>query len=75
MLARLVTAAGGPAVNPELHSLWSLLTAEVRALSTVTYRTLPETGLLLDSTPWQGLPFVEGETLHYKPAKAEALKS
>ncbi|MBL9194687.1 MAG: (2Fe-2S)-binding protein [Opitutaceae bacterium] len=75
VLARLVTAAGGPAVNPELHSLWSLLTAEVRALSTVTYRTLPETGLLLDSTPWQGLPFVEGETLHYKPAKAEALKS
>jgi len=24
--------------------------------------------LLLDGTPWAGLPFIEGETLHYKPA-------
>ncbi|MBL9203666.1 MAG: (2Fe-2S)-binding protein [Opitutaceae bacterium] len=75
VLSRLISAVGGTAVNPELNGLWTLLTAEVPALSTVTYRTLPETGLLLDATPWQALPFVEGETLHYKPAKAEALKS
>jgi NADH-quinone oxidoreductase subunit G len=42
----------------------------VPALGTVTYANLPETGLLLDATPWAGLPFVEGEGLHYKPAAA-----
>jgi NADH-quinone oxidoreductase subunit G len=34
------------------------------------YKNIPETGLLLDSTPWAGLPFVEGESLHFKLAVA-----
>jgi NADH-quinone oxidoreductase subunit G len=33
----------------------------------MTFANLPETGLLLDRTPWAALPFPEGETLHYKP--------
>ena len=40
------------------------------ALGTMTFANLPETGLLLDATPWMALPFVEGETLHFKPVKA-----
>jgi NADH-quinone oxidoreductase subunit G len=68
LLAKLVGAAGGAAFSGELNSLWKTIAAEVPALGTMTFANLPETGLLLDSTPWAGLPFVEGETLHYKPA-------
>ncbi len=70
VLSRLIAAVGGAPVASELHTLWAALTTEVPALATTTYRTLPETGLLLDATPWASLRFPEGETLHYKPAAA-----
>jgi NADH-quinone oxidoreductase subunit G len=63
-----LSAAAGAAVASEIGTLWPVIAAEVPALSTVLYKNIPETGLLLDSTPWAGLPFVEGETLHFKPA-------
>jgi len=68
VLSKLVAAAGGPAPASEINALWTALSAEVPALATMLYKNIPETGLLLDATPWAGLPFVEGETLHYKPA-------
>jgi NADH-quinone oxidoreductase subunit G len=68
VLARLVVAVGGAAVPAELHALWTVLAAEVAALKVITFANLPETGLLLDATPFAGLPFVEGETLHHTPA-------
>jgi NADH-quinone oxidoreductase subunit G len=71
-LAQLVLAAGGAPVSAELGTLWSLIAAEVPALATVTCASLPATGLLLDATPWTALSFVEGETLHFKPAAAAA---
>ena len=67
-LSNLLAAVGGSALSSDLSSLWSTLAAEVKQLGTVTYANLPATGLLLDSTPWSALPFVEAETLHYKPA-------
>ena len=70
-LSKLITATGG-SVASELAAVWATLAAEVPALSTMLYKNIPETGLLLDSTAWAGLPFVEGETLHYKPAAAAA---
>ena len=70
VLAKLVTALGGAAAPAELHALWSVLATDVAALKTITFASLPETGLLLDSTPFASLPFVERETLHYKPAAA-----
>jgi NADH-quinone oxidoreductase subunit G len=39
----------------------------VRGLAAIDYASLPETGLLLDATPWANLAFGEGATLHYKP--------
>ena len=71
VLSKLITAAGGSAAS-DLAALWTAIAAEVPALSTMLYKNIPETGLLLDSTAWAGLPFVEGETLHYKPAAAAA---
>jgi NADH-quinone oxidoreductase subunit G len=70
VLAKLLAAAGGPALPGEVHALWPVLAGEVDALKAITFASLPETGLLLDATPFARLPFVEGETLHYKPAAA-----
>ncbi|MBC8039335.1 MAG: molybdopterin-dependent oxidoreductase, partial [Opitutaceae bacterium] len=70
-LAALSAAAGSP-VPSEIGTLWPVIAAEVPALATMLYKNIPETGLLLDSTPWASLPFVEGETLHFKPAAPAA---
>jgi NADH-quinone oxidoreductase subunit G len=67
-LAKLVAAAGGAALPSDLNVLWKTLASEVPALGTMAFANLPETGLLLDPANWAGLPFAEGETLHYKPA-------
>jgi NADH-quinone oxidoreductase subunit G len=66
-LSNLVST-GGATVSADLGALWATIAAEVKPLAAITYANLPPTGLLLDSTPWAGLPFVEGETLHFKPA-------
>ena len=68
VLSALTAAAGTPAPAAEIGTLWPVIAAEVPVLSTMLYKNIPETGLLLDSTTWAGLPFVEGETLHFKPA-------
>lgn len=72
VLGKLHAALGGAAFATDLHGLWATIAATVPALAQTAYRSLPDTGLLLDPTPWAGLPFVEGETLHYKPATAAA---
>jgi NADH-quinone oxidoreductase subunit G len=68
VLARLVAAVGGAAVSGELHALWRELAATVPILQGVSYATLSDAGLALDAAAFAGLPFVEGETLHYQPA-------
>ncbi len=72
-LSKLVAAAGGPAPAADIDGLWTTLAAEVRHFATVTYQNLPATGLLLDATDFAGLPFPEGETLHFKPARSDAV--
>jgi NADH-quinone oxidoreductase subunit G len=74
-LSNLLAAVGGEKISSDLGALWSTLAAEVKPLVTVTYSNLPAAGLLLDSTPWAALPFVEGETLHFKPAAPVAAAS
>jgi hypothetical protein len=37
----------------------------VPSLDPIRYRNLPDTGLLLDATPWQSLAFPEGKGLHH----------
>jgi len=69
-LSALTTALGGEAPG-DLGAVWKVLAAQVATLANVTYQAIPDDGLLLDSTPYTSLPFVEGETLHYKPTCAE----
>ena len=68
--SKLVAAAGGAVLPGEVNALWKIIPSEIPALGTMTFANFPETGLLLDAAPWAALPFVEGETLHYKPTKA-----
>lgn len=72
VLAKLTAAIDAQSPGATVGTIWNTLAAEVSALANITYANLPETGLLLDATPWQGLPFVEGETLHHKPAATAA---
>ena len=71
-LSRLVAAAGGPWLGADVGSLWATIASEVPALSTMAYGNIPDTGLLLDATPWAALPFAEGPSLHFKPAAPAA---
>ena len=66
-LVALSRLAGGSA-PADLHAVWRELPAAVPALRDASFSGVPEGGLLLDSTPYASLPFVEGETLHFKPA-------
>jgi NADH-quinone oxidoreductase subunit G len=72
VLAPLVAAVGGPSPGATVAALWPALAAEVSQFAAVTYQSLPDTGLLLDRTPWAALPFAEGETLHYQPVGTAA---
>ncbi len=77
VLAKLIVAAGGKLWDKPLYlasgridlaALWEQIAAAVPALGTARHRNLPDTGLLLDATPWAALPFVEGKALHFAPA-------
>jgi NADH-quinone oxidoreductase subunit G len=67
VLAGLVAAAGGPSLGADVATLWPAIASEVSALGTMSYANIPDTGLLVDATPWSGLHFAEGPTLHFKP--------
>ncbi len=70
VLSKLLSAAGGEALGADVGSLWPSIASEVPALSTMAYSNIPDTGLLLDSSPWSTLAFAEEATLHFKPAAA-----
>jgi NADH-quinone oxidoreductase subunit G len=70
ILSALVAAAGGASVASDIGSLWSAIAAEVPALATMSYASIPDTGLLVDSAPWASLAFVEGPSLHHNPGEA-----
>jgi NADH-quinone oxidoreductase subunit G len=73
VLTKLLTAVGGASYTAELGAIWKTLAEEVRIFAGVSFASLPETGLALNSTDFANLPFVEGETLHYKPAAKPAV--
>jgi NADH-quinone oxidoreductase subunit G len=72
VLAKLIASAGAAAPADQIGTLWPLIAAEVPVLASVLYKTIPDTGVLLDATTWRALPFVEDQTLHFKPAALAA---
>jgi len=67
ILGAILAACGAPALPTDLPGLWRAIAAAIPALQNALYSSIPDAGLLLDRTPWAGLPFVEGESLHHKP--------
>ncbi|MBA4137435.1 MAG: hypothetical protein C0518_08990, partial [Opitutus sp.] len=74
-LANLVAAVGGASVPAEVTGVWAAMAAEIPALAALSYAKISAAGTLLDSAAWAGLPFVEGETLHFKPAAPKRAKA
>jgi len=74
-LAALLAAVGGPSLAPDLAAVWTALAAQVPALAGLSHAALPDTGHLLDATPWAGLPYCEGPSLHFQPPAAPAAAS
>jgi len=72
VLTKLLRAVGGGALTTDIGGLWQVLAAETKILADVKFAAIPETGVLLDGSSFAGLPFPEGETLHYKPAAPSA---
>jgi NADH-quinone oxidoreductase subunit G len=62
--------AGAPATD--FNALWEALAAETPGLGAIRFANIPDTGLLIDATPWAHLPFAEGKSLHYQPAPKAA---
>jgi len=86
-LSNLLTALGLPSVSSaiahgataealakegDLTGVWSALSAECKPLAGLSHAAIPATGQQLDASAWAGLPFCEGETLHFKPAAPPA---
>jgi NADH-quinone oxidoreductase subunit G len=67
-LSSLVAAAGGPAAGADVGAVWAAIAAEVPELAGVSYATIPDSGLPIDSGRWSGLAFIEGPALHFKPS-------
>ncbi len=71
-LAQLASAVSQFAVASDLAGIWTTLAAECAVLAGQSYTKIPALGVQLDGAAWAGLPFVEGESLHFKPAALTA---
>ncbi|MDP1578629.1 MAG: 2Fe-2S iron-sulfur cluster-binding protein [Candidatus Didemnitutus sp.] len=71
-LAQLASAASKTAVPCDLAGIWAALAAESAVLAGQSYAKIPALGVSLDGAAWAGLPFVESECLHFKPAALPA---
>ncbi|MGE9292004.1 MAG: 2Fe-2S iron-sulfur cluster-binding protein [Puniceicoccales bacterium] len=65
--ALLAECAGGTPCRPTMEQIWDYLHENVELLKDVYFNKIPETGLLLDGSAYQGLPFCEGASWHYEP--------
>jgi NADH-quinone oxidoreductase subunit G len=67
VLTKLLAAIGGGSLSTDIVALWQSLAVEIKVLAGASFATVPETGVVLNSTDFAKLEFPEGESLHYKP--------
>ncbi|MBL4576286.1 MAG: (2Fe-2S)-binding protein [Opitutaceae bacterium] len=67
ILASLLANLTNEKVVSTVDSIWDELSSKNALLEGLSYKSLPASGQLLDASSYEDLPFVEGETLHYKP--------
>ena len=72
LIAKLRAALlGDSAVNPSVNEIWREMSDELSVFEGMTFANIGEEGKLLDSQPFDHLPFCEGKTLHYEPGLAK----
>jgi NADH-quinone oxidoreductase subunit G len=73
ILLRLIAGVSDADAKPaDVDSVWAELAAQVPVLAGLTWSAIPATGKLIDGSAWAHEPYVEGETLHFKPAAKPA---
>jgi len=73
ILRRLIAGVGDADAKPATpDAVWAELAAQVPVLAGLTWSAIPSTGKLIDGSAWARESFVEGETLHFKPAAKPA---
>lgn len=53
--------------EPTLANIWKHLGENIPTFNNLSFQSLPDTGHLLDATPFKHIPFCEGPTLHFDP--------
>lgn len=47
--------------------IWRQMQSSIAEFQNLSFETIPDNGILLDSTPLKNIAFCEGKTLHYQP--------
>jgi len=68
-LASFVKALAGTAQPATVEDVWTAMAAEIPMLANLKWGTILPDGAQLEPGALASLPFCEGESLHYKPAK------
>ena len=54
--------------NPGPVQVWKQMAEDIPVFADMRFARIPETGIVLDSSAWDDLPFCETEGWHYEPA-------
>jgi NADH-quinone oxidoreductase subunit G len=68
LLATLVARRTGERAPSTIEAVWEGIETTLPQLNGVTFTSIPEAGRLIDGSAFENLPFIEEETLHFKPA-------
>jgi NADH-quinone oxidoreductase subunit G len=68
LLGKLVECRTGERAPSTIEAVWESIGSSIPQLKGVSFESIPDTGRVIDGTAFENLPFVEEETLHFKPA-------
>ncbi len=74
VLSKLMAALNNEKqITPTPEQIWHYMSDEISILKGISFKNIPATGQLLDSTAFNDLPFCEGQSLHYEPSVDQVL--
>ncbi|MDQ8202648.1 2Fe-2S iron-sulfur cluster-binding protein [Pelagicoccus sp. SDUM812003] len=71
-LAGIQSALSSDAFPNSVGTIWERIAASGSLFEGLSFKGISDTGVLLDGSSFEGLPFVEGKSLHFEP-KSEAV--
>jgi len=57
---------------PSASAIWEAMAREIPEFKGMRFEQIPSTGQVVSSERFDGIPFIEGKSLHFKPEKALA---